>query len=130
MGLKLEEFYPAIESEGINTNKSITIGGAANCDMSGSTGFFKLPAGAISFSGNIALAANETITAAAGSGSLDMSLATGTFLTSTCVNTIGGNLVVPLASSKTFDFSNYSGSFNTSTRTTTLIRATVFAAHK
>src|SRR5258708_34405960 len=117
MGLKLEEFYPAIESEGINTNKSITIGGAANCDMSGSTGFFKLPTGAISFSGNIALAANETITAAAGSGSLDMSLATGTFLTSPGVNTIGVNIGVPSASFKTYGCSNYLGTFTTSTGT-------------
>jgi hypothetical protein len=47
----IEGYIPFIMSEGFNTNKNIVVGGSANVDMSGSTGTFKFPTGAVTFGG-------------------------------------------------------------------------------
>ena len=54
MALKLEEQYPELYRNGINTNRNITVGGSANFDMSGSTGTFKTPTGTFTPGGAIA----------------------------------------------------------------------------
>jgi hypothetical protein len=101
MALNIEEVDVYVKERGITTNKNFTIGGGGNFDMSGSTGTFKLPTGAITFGGNITLAANENITAVAGTTALDLSLGTGIFKTSTGTNTLGGNTVLSGASTFT-----------------------------
>lgn len=45
---RLEDALPIVTAHGVNTDKNITVGGSANFDMSGSTGTFKFPAGAVS----------------------------------------------------------------------------------
>ncbi len=52
-GMLIEDFYPPLQSEGIRTNKSFTIGGSAGFDMSGSTGTFKTPTGTFTPGGAI-----------------------------------------------------------------------------
>lgn len=44
----LEFLLPGVMQDGLNTNKTTTIGGSANFDMSGSTGTFKFPTGGAS----------------------------------------------------------------------------------
>lgn len=43
----MENSFPIVMSDGIATNKNVTVAGSANFDMSGSTGTFKFPTGAI-----------------------------------------------------------------------------------
>lgn len=43
----LEDYEPIVKEQGLNTLKNITLGGSANVDLSGSTGTFKFPTGAI-----------------------------------------------------------------------------------
>lgn len=43
----IEEYIPVIRYHGLNTNKNVTIGGAAVIDFSGSSGIFKTPTGAV-----------------------------------------------------------------------------------
>lgn len=47
----LEDFIPVVLYAGLNTNKNIAVGGSANFDMSGSSGTFKFPTGAVTFGG-------------------------------------------------------------------------------
>lgn len=63
----LENNLPVILSDGITTNKSITVGGSANIDFSASTGTFKFPSGAVSNTRNNTISgsgATVTLTAA------------------------------------------------------------------
>lgn len=60
----VEEYIPVIRYHGFNTNKNITVGGSSAVDMSGSTGIFKTPTGAITLgSGAISVTGAMTITA-------------------------------------------------------------------
>ena len=43
----LENHIPVVAYHGLNTNKNITVGGSSAVDMSGSTGIFKTPTGAV-----------------------------------------------------------------------------------
>ena len=66
----LENMLPGVMSDGINTNKSLVIGGISssevnnnpNFDMSGSSGFFKFPTGMVS--GALQAVSTYTTTAA------------------------------------------------------------------
>ena len=53
----LEEYIPVVKFEGIRSNKDITVGGAANTDLSGSTGTFKFPTGVVTGNDGVALVA-------------------------------------------------------------------------
>lgn len=44
----IEDALPIVQYHGLNTQKNVTLGSAANFDASGSTGSFKFPSGAVS----------------------------------------------------------------------------------
>jgi hypothetical protein len=60
-GMLIENYYPPIQSEGIKTNKSISIGGSAGFDMSASSGTFKTPTGAFTQGGDFTVASGKTL---------------------------------------------------------------------
>lgn len=60
-GMLIENYYPPIQSEGIKTNKSISVGGSAGFDMSASSGTFKTPTGAFTQGGDFTVASGKTL---------------------------------------------------------------------
>lgn len=75
----------------------------ANCnfDLSASSGTFKTPTGATTFSGHATHAANMDCLCAAGTSKLDFSLGTGIFKSPSGTGTLSGNTTV--ATTKTLD---------------------------
>lgn len=58
----LENVDPMVKQNGLNTNKTITLAGAANFDMSASTGAFKAPLGGITGSNAVVSGSGATAT--------------------------------------------------------------------
>lgn len=71
-------------------NGGASASGASAIDLSGSTGTFKTPTGAVTLSGDVTLAANKNLTGAAGTGSLLLGSMTGTWATPTGTGTLSG----------------------------------------
>jgi len=98
---------------------------------------FSTGTGTVSLNGATTLAANKSLTAAAGTGALDFSLATGAFSTSTGAVSLNGSTT--LAANKNFtatagtgalDFSATSGIFSTGTGAVSLNGDTTLAQGK
>lgn len=59
----LENVIPVVQYHGINSNKGLTIGGSGAIDLSGSTGIFKTPTGAVTIgSGAVTISGAVTFT--------------------------------------------------------------------
>lgn len=59
----LEDNFPVVRYHGVNSNKGLTIGGSANIDLSGSTGTFLTPSGAVTIgSGAVTISGAVTFT--------------------------------------------------------------------
>src|SRR3990167_10855949 len=109
----LEQALPMVQHNGLNTNKNITVGGTANVDMSGSTGTFSTPSGAVTLSGDSTFSGNISIS---GAGTFESG--TGTFRvkvapavrTGTLSSVVGGELALMLGTTTTSGLGIYIGS--------------------